>query len=138
MNNSKPDPRRRTAVFAPPARTATMPLDLLLDPAIKPQVKVMHPVLRSKCHRYLDGKYPFTFVSQKRIGKENLGWSQPVVSGWMHATEDSGWCTIYSLGRGRSNVIVLHEFKGQTFTAEQKGGFLRLAHREQATYSHSL
>lgn len=130
--------RHRTAVFAPPPRTAKTPLDLLLDPTIKAQEKILYPVYRSACHRYLDGKYPFTFISQETIGRRYLGWSQPVVSDWTHRVEDSGWCTIYSLGRGRSNVIVLHEMKGQTFTAEQKANFLRLARREQASYRQWL
>jgi len=125
---------QQTAVFFDGVFYAQTPTPLLKDPSTKPLPKVLFAIYHSCCKEKRLGLYPFTFISQKRIGREYLGCSQQTVSRGTIELEDAGWCTIIRQGQGRSNIIVLHERKGKRITAKEKRNFIKLVRVQQARY----
>jgi len=107
---------------------------LLHDLSVKPIPKVLFAIYHSCCREKRLGQYPFTFISQKRIGREYLGRSQQTVSRGTIELEEAGWCTIIRIGQGRSNIIVLHDRKGKRLTAQEKKNFIKLVRLQQARY----
>jgi len=129
---------RQTAVFFDGVFYGQTPLLLLRDPSIKPQIKALYPIYHSCCKEKRLGLYPFTFISQARMGKEFLGWTQQTVSYWTIKTKEEGWCSIIRPGQGHSNIIVLHDRKGKRLTAQEKRNFIKLVRVQQARYQRGL
>jgi biotin operon repressor len=96
-----------------------IPQDLLLDPTISPQAKALYGIFHVYCSMKKIGNGSFTFVSQARIAMENLGKSQQYVCTLTKELRDAGWMTVIRRGQGRSNVNILHAFKGQKTTNEE-------------------
>ncbi len=139
--NSNPNLGRRnhqTAVTFDGVHYGQTPIDLLADPNIKPQLKVLYSAYHLHCPQKYLSSNPFTFVSQKRIGREYLGWSQQTVSYWTKKLAEEGWLTIIRLGQGKSNIIILHDRKGKRITAKERKNFIKSVKLQQARYQSSL
>ena len=130
--------QRQTALFYTGVLYGQTPIDLLRDPTIKPLIKVLFAIYHTHCNvKFLEAN-PCTFISQKRIGREYLGCSQQAVSKATIEMKKEGWCTILSLGKGRSNIVILHDRKGKRITAEEKRNFIKLVKIQQGRHNLGL
>lgn len=129
---------QQTAVFFPRVHFGKAPNDLTHDPTIRPLIKVLFIIYDSHCPEKRLEKNPCTFVSQERIGRESLGRSQQAVSKATIEMKDIGWCTILSLGKGRSNIVILHDRRWKRFTAKEKKNFIDLVKNQQGRHNHRL
>ena len=130
--------QRQTAGFYSGEYFAQTPAGLLCDPTIRPFIKTLYAVYHLHCPTKNIAANPCTFVSQKRIGREYLGCSQQAVSKGTIKLEEEGWCTILPLGKGRSNIIILHDRKGKRITAEEKRNFIKLVKNRQGRHNLGL
>lgn len=134
-NEEEPNTRHQTAVFTTAPLFAQVPVLLLLDPKIQPQPKTLYAVYHSFCVTKQLDENPITFVSQRRIGIEYLGFTQQAISRWTKILEKEGWLSIIRQGQGRSNIIILHGFKGQKITLKQKKFYIKEVRDLQARYN---
>jgi len=130
--------QRQTALFFAGTYYGQTPIDLLHDPKIRLLPKVLYSIYHAHCKVKPLELNPCTFISQKRIGREYLGYTQQAVSKATIELERSKWCTIIPLGQGRSNIIVLHDRKGKRITALEKRNFIKLVKIQQARYNLGL
>ena len=127
---------RHTAVINPSPRFGQTPIHLLHDPSIRPLSKVVYGIFHSHCEVKSLESHPFTFISQKRIGREYLGCTQQAVSKAVKELEKAGWCTIIRQGQGYPNIIILHDYKGKQFNSQEKRDFIKLVRSKYVSRYH--
>ena len=125
---------RETAIFSTVPHFAMIPIELLKDPKIRPQPKTLFAIFHSHSQPKELTNNPVTFVSQKEIAEKSLGCSQNAVSKWTAELSNGGWATIIRLGQGRSNIIVLHDYKGKKLSQRQKQFYIERVRALQARY----
>jgi len=86
--------QRQTAVFFTGEFYGQTPISLLKDPKIRLLPKVLYSIYHAHCKVKPLELNPCTFISQKRIGREYLEYSQQAVSKGTIELEKVGWCTI--------------------------------------------
>lgn len=108
-----------TAVFSRKTPFAGIPIKLVKkEPDIINMAKYLYVVYDSCA----DNKAHFTFTSQKKVGRI-MNRNTNTISRLTQILKETGWITIIRMGLGRTNIIILHQFKNEVITEKEKENY---------------
>ena len=115
--------KKTVAIFNRDENFGKVPNNLSFDPTITLQAKGLYAIYHGRSKEKILKVGSFTFMSQKRIAKENAGKSAAYICQLTKELENTGWLTTIRRGLGKTNIIILHSHQGEKITKEERAKY---------------